>query len=100
MNWREYQAKILPLLKIYREDELPESIKSIDDFYEYVESLLKDKEAVHEVVLDLIDEKPIKEDLDSLLEEGIKHEYDQLIETISNSDSFEEANKLANELWD
>jgi len=98
MKWKTYQSNILPLLQNYRNDILPDDMND-EDFIDYLKNFPVD-EQIHKIIIDLIYEKPVKEDLDNLLKKGIKHEYDQLIEVISTSKSFEEANVLAQNVWD
>lgn len=84
MTWQRFQQLALPLLKLYR-----------DDYITLHEVYFDEMNLNEPVVADIINwlyEKPMKKYLDAELSKGFKDEYDQLVDVIEQSKSFEEAN--------
>lgn len=72
-----------------------------DSLHDYLKSMeeYSRKEPIHMVTIDLIYEKPIASDMNNMISDGLRHEYDQLIDIFSKCDSFSEANIQARKLW-
>lgn len=87
------------MLERYRNDETWWGLRILDSFLIRMEEYSRNVR-VHEAVVDLIWEKPSVKTLDRGLKRGIVDEYDQLLNAIRTSDSFEEANERAEEIWD
>ncbi len=94
-KWKDYQSRVLPILEQYRNDELfetaEEAHKILDDIALELNCL---NEYIHkEALICWIYEKPTKEDLDEIMATGVPDEYDQLLEIVKSSQSFQEANE-------
>ena len=87
------------MLEQYRRDDTSVSLARLNSFLIKMDEYSRNVR-IHKAVLDLIWEKPTEKGLDRLLRRGIVDEYDQLLDAIRTSNSFEEANTQAEEIWD
>lgn len=87
------------MLEEYRRDDTNLSLACLNSFLTKMDEFSRNVR-VHKAVLDLIWEKPTEKHLDRLPGRGIVDEYDQLLDAIRVSGSFEEANTRAEEIWD
>ncbi len=91
MEWSDFQEKVLPLLKLYR-----------DDYILLQENFFEDLNLNQPIVFDIINwlpEKPNKNDLDYCVSKGLQDPYLDLISIVETSSSFDEVNKASKKLF-
>ena len=91
MDLKTFREKSLPLLKLYRDDYII--------LYEcFFEEMNIDESIVHDII-NWLCEKPLKEFLDEMAAGLCKDEFDQMIDIVDQSRSFEEANRASHQLF-
>lgn len=99
--WAEYRKVVLPLIEQYRDDEFPQSLKHTEKTLESMGESLESV-PIHRVILDSLYEKPSVRELDRL--RNSHHfeddEFDQILDVLRQSGSFEEANRRALEIME
>ena len=91
MDWNTFREKSLPLLKLFR-----------DDYIILFECFFEEMNIDEPIVDDIINwlcEKPTKKCLDEIAARGWKDEFDQMINIVDQSRSFEEANRASHQLF-
>ncbi len=100
-TWADYRDIVLPLLEQYRDDDSPRGLKDVERTLDAMDEC-REKVPIHRELLDILYEKPSVAYLDRVRKshEFEDDEFDQLLDVLRQSRSFEEANRRATEIME
>ena len=100
-TWADYRRDVLPLIERYRDDESPQSLAETEKILEAMDEF-RENVPIHNELLNILYETPSVSYLDRLRNshEFEDDEFDQLLDVLRQSRSFEEANRRALEIME